>query len=383
MNRDGVPGVSDIGLLALPMHGQHKLVSEGYRTRDGHTIEWAGNLLSAAGAGTVAVVSRPEPWIFGLRHRRQNRHSLAPNTMDASRSVFTIPRSLNRQRWWVDSAKFYALPDGIEADVPAICWNPFTYTSDVLKGPARKSHFDLLDDWTVHYAFEELWPEVRHAYSEAFETAHSVTANSEATLELAHRYGRSDAVLILNGCDPERFAATSTASGRTTVGYVGKIGKRLNLDLIIETAKNFPSFQFIFAGPILDAEYRKPLSGISNITLLGDVHYDQVPALLQTFDIGWVPHNTGDGEVGGDVIKIYEYRAAGLKVLSTPIIGAGRRGLDHVTYLSPEEHTSWLRNQVAPDLRVARAVSELPRDVSWRGKAVQMLTMLGMDLGNE
>lgn len=371
----------NVGLIALPMHGQRKLVEEGYRTRDGHIIEWAGALLANAQLGSVCVVSRPEPWLISNRRRPISPGRIANNTFSNSRRVAALPLSLDRQRWWLSSAKYYRLPKGVDPTTPFICWNPFVFEAPPYSKRGIHSHFDLLDDWTVHYAFENLWPEVRRAYGRAFDTARTVTANSEATLDLAYRYGRSDAKLVLNGCDPDRFSTESNASGGTTIGYVGKIGKRLDLDLIVNTAKSLPSHRFIFAGPILDPGYRKPLSRADNITLLGDVHYDDVPSLLRSFDVGWVPHHTGEGEVGGDVIKIYEYRAAGLPVLSTQIIGANR-GLAHVSYLPPHEHADWIANLPANGGRVPRLLTELPSEVSWRSKAITILNMLELEVGH-
>ncbi|MDH3009320.1 glycosyltransferase [Gordonia alkanivorans] len=212
-----------------------------------------------------------------------------------------------------------------------------------------------------------------------FDQADFVTANSEATLDLARRYGRSDAVLLLNGCDPERFITESSAAGPITVGYVGKIGKRLDLELISACASANPDVQFIFAGPILDDGYRRPLRELANVRLLGDVHYERVPDLLTSFDVGWVPHNVGEGEVGGDVIKTYEYRAAGLPVLSTPVLGAGRRGLEGVSYLPAGEHSEKIRSWAMSGPRVERVVRDLPREVSWSGKARQILGLLGIE----
>ena len=237
--------------------------------------------------------------------------------------------------------------------------------------------FDLLDDWTIHYAFQGVSQEVDRAYRRLFDHASVVTANAEGTVDLARRFGRDDVVFLPNGCDPERFDATSLAEGATTVGYVGKIGKRLNLELIIEAAKALPQVSFVFAGPVLDAEYRRPMEERSNIKMLGDVHYENVPALLRTFDVGWVPHRVGDGEVGGDVIKTYEYRAAGLPVLSTPVTGAADRGLDAVTVLPAAEQVAWLRDHLSNGSRIERVVTNLPRDVRWEGKAEFILDRLG------
>jgi glycosyltransferase involved in cell wall biosynthesis len=241
----------------------------------------------------------------------------------------------------------------------------------------RKLHADLLDDWSIHYAFESIRPEVVRAYRQLFEHASTVSANSEATLELARSYGRSDAVLITNGCDPERFDTRSRARGLPTVGYVGKIGRRLDLELIERTATELPLVSFVFAGPILDKEYRLPLERLPNVKLLGDVHYESVPQLLTTFDVGWVPHRVGAGEVGGDVIKTYEYRAANLPVLTTPIIGIRERALEGVWIHERDQHSQVL-NAALRDGRVARIPGGIPAEHTWSLKASELLNMLGL-----
>jgi len=193
---------------------------------------------------------------------------------------------------------------------------------------------------------------------------------------LAHRFGREDAILIPNGVDPDRYSTTPNGINMFTVGYIGKIGKRLDLELILRAANENPEVHFIFAGPILDREYREPLAAVPNIELMGDVHYRDTPALMQRFSIGWVPHRVGAGEVGGDVIKTYEYRASGLPVLTTPIAFANSRGLSEVNVVDREFQSEWIatrsRNE-SPLLRVEEAFSN---DVTWKHKAKQMLGFL-------
>ncbi|SDG33074.1 glycosyltransferase [Microbacterium pygmaeum] len=364
-------------LIAFPMHGQHKLSNEGYRTRDGHFIEWFGRKL--VGSGEVRVVSRPEPRALAPL-RRYRATSVAANTAPVSSFVWKLPSLRDRQRWWVDSLPMYhrALPS---VSAPVVTWNPFLSLSSAWPSIVESGQavgFDLLDDWTIHYAFEGVNQEVDRAYRKLFDQATVVTANAEGTVELAKRYGRDDVVFLPNGCDPERFDHTSIAAGPMTVGYVGKIGKRLNLELIVAAAQALPDVSFVFAGPVLDQEYKRPMSDQPNITMLGDVHYDDVPALLRKFDIGWVPHRVGEGEVGGDVIKTYEYRAAGLPVLSTPVTGASSRGLDEVAVLSADEQIDWLGKKAKSGPRIARVVTTLPGEVRWEGKADFILSRLGI-----
>ncbi|GAB3288147.1 glycosyltransferase family 1 protein [Pseudoclavibacter terrae] len=365
----------ETALLAFPMHGQHKLSTEGYRTRDGHFIEWFGKKL--ASQGEVAVFSRPEPLPLELKYRLGDQ-TVAENTRSYRSTSFRLPNMQDRRKWWVDSLGSYRKP-GAAAGTPVVFWNPFVTISNIapeirnLGGPVA---FDLLDDWTYHYAFQSISEYVKKAYAASFEIADIVTANSEATLELARQYGRTDAVLVTNGCDPERFSHESKASGRPKVGYVGKIGKRVDLELVTSTALSMPNVDFVFAGPILDAEYREPLRRVPNIELLGDVHYEKVPELLTSFDIGWVPHRVGEGEVGGDVIKTYEYRAAGLKVLTTPVLGASDRGLTSVESLPAANHAAWLKQEFDRAPRVVRDLTPVPVEHTWEQKADFILNAL-------
>lgn len=362
-------------ILTFPMHGERKLRNEGFRTRDGHVIEWLASLL--APSTTVDVISRPEPLILP-RITRLRGVTPAGIRFHSPRSL-RIPIPTDPKRWWAQSLPDYTLPRDTTESAPALIWNPLVGNSSIsalIFNGVRRVHADLLDDWLVHHAFASIRKEVKDGYSVIFDRAQTVTVNSEGTLALAHSFGRNDAVLVPNGCDPERFSPVSLAAGPTTIGYVGKIGRRVDLELITQMSKGLPECQIVLAGPILDREYRKPLAGLKNVRLLGDVPYEKVPQLLQTFDIGWVPHRVGDGEVGGDAIKIYEYRAAGLPVLSTPIIGAGSRDLSGVHVLGADEHIDWVRKHAAAEDRVARILDPIDQQHTWSSKTRRMLEML-------
>jgi glycosyltransferase involved in cell wall biosynthesis len=290
------------------------------------------------------------------------------------------------KQWWVRSAHAYPEVAAL-GDAPAITWNPFTATAPADRNPFscnRVVVLDLLDDWTIHHGFASIRSDVENAYRRAFEASSIVFANAEGTLELARRFGRSDAELVTNGVDPERFAVTPSAVGPLTIGYVGKIGRRLDAQLILDVCAAWPDVRFVFAGPFLEADgrYRKLLLHLPNVELPGDVHYDDVPALMATFDLGWVPHAVGDGEVGGDVIKTYEYRAAGLQVLTTPIAGAGRTLTEGVHVVPAHEQVEWLREAIQGRERLDRVPANIPDELTWRHKARCMAQGLGMEVGS-
>lgn len=364
-------------IKTFPIHGQHKLISEGFRTRDGHMIEWFSKKLRDV--GSVEIYSRPEPVLVSKLTAKYDKTQNLANTVPIDTVARTMPPLRDRKRWWVKSADFY--PDSAPSPAPSVIWNPLLGLSKSFESIAASSErivFDLLDDWTVHHHFSGIRDDVDSAYKSIFDRADIVTANSEGTVSLAERYGRDDVRFVANGCDPDRFNQTSLASGPIKIGYVGKIGKRLDTDLIKRVSHHFQHIEFIFAGPVLDRETGRILAKLSNVKMLGDVHYRDVPTLLQQFDIGWVPHNVGEYEVGGDVIKTYEYCAAHLPVLSTPLIGAGSRGLAGVSVVEAGLQIEWIEAMTTGVDRVARVATFIPEVHTWSHKADILLDSAGV-----
>ncbi len=234
---------------------------------------------------------------------------------------------------------------------------------------------DLLDDWTVHQAFRGIAEPLEAGYAAWFRRATHVTANSEGTVALANRFGRDDVRQILNGCDPERFQPTVAPHTQFTVGYGGKIGHRLDVDLVERVAREFPALRFVFAGPVLDKPVGTRLEALPNVALLGDIQYERYPAVMRDWDIAWAPHALGDREVGGDLIKLYEYRAAGLKVASTKVIG-WQRFPEGIAALEPSEFSEWIATQVAQPPGRDRYAT--PTEHTWRAKTSTMLELLGL-----
>jgi glycosyltransferase involved in cell wall biosynthesis len=363
-------------ILALPVHGEVKLRLEGLRTRDGHVLEWISRLQPST---SISILSRAEPWprvtLARLRARRSDR-DLAYRWRFISPQPVALPNINHPQDWWPTSTRFQPTWPVCDA---ALIWNPFAGRgADTASGIPIL--FDLLDDWTLHQAFSSIRSDVEVAYQHMFERATAVSANSEGTLALAHRFGRTDAKLIRNGCDPGRFDSLVQQHDTFTLGYGGKIGHRLDLDLITAVSAAFPKWRLEFVGPILMKDTAQALRALPNVVLLGDTHYADYPSRLQRWDVAWVPHRTGSGEVGGDVIKLYEYRAAGLPVVSTRIIG-WERALDGVAAVDPGDVGDALARipGAGHAMQVARDDYKTPPEHTWRSKTIEMLDLLGLN----
>jgi glycosyltransferase involved in cell wall biosynthesis len=371
MATDTVKETAD--LAAAPMHGEIKLRGEGLRTRDGHLLEWFTLLRPAS---RVAVYSRPEPWPR-VTLARIGSAQMPEQLSFISPQPKTIPNIRHRRDWWIQSMRFMPSWSG---ESPAVIWNPIAGAA-MLEQRAQDVPvvFDLLDDWLVHPAFGRIGEQVERAYKSLFEGVSVVTANSEATLALARRFGREDAFLLRNGVDAERFALSPRPHKQVTVGYGGKLGFRVDVELVGSVAKALAHVRFEFAGPVLSKEQARALRRIPNVVLLGDVRYDRYPNIMRKWDVAWAPHRLGEFEVGGDLIKLYEYRAASLPTVSTRVIG-WERALEGVRAVPREEVA-----QTLTELISGRGAGEIPREpvalpveTSWRAKAEFVLDRLGM-----
>lgn len=357
-------------IVAVPMHGESKLRREGLRTRDGHILEWISTLRPST---QVLLYSRPEPWprVSISRFRGQG---LPRGWQCVSPQPIALPPLLDWRRWWVKSNRYARpLPKQFGA---AVVWNPTARPPQGTRG--GRILFDLLDNWLIHPSFASIRAEVTRGYKEWFELADVVVANSEGTLELAHSLGRTDAVMLPNGCDPERFSSEHRPGERFTLGYGGKLSERLDLELVEECAERAPEAVFEFVGPAMSRYVRRALGRLPNVRCVGDVPYPRYPQTFVGWDAAWAPHRLGAGEIGGDLIKLYEYRAAGLPTISTRVIG-WERALPGVRALPRSEIPAALEALSAQGPgSIERDPVDVPPEHTWQAKAEQVLKHLHM-----
>ncbi len=133
-------------------------------------------------------------------------------------------------------------------------------------------------------------------------------------------------------------------------------------DLIIEKiAREHPRVLFLLVGSVSGWYWNRHLPG--NVLLMGMVSKDVKDFILQTSDFALNPMMTGSGTS----LKLFDYMAAGLPVLSTP---TGARGLDEeelksIRILKPEEFSKGLRNLLS-DPNSCRELSENSRKTAER-----------------
>jgi teichuronic acid biosynthesis glycosyltransferase TuaH len=104
---------------------------------------------------------------------------------------------------------------------------------------------------------------------------------------------------------------------RPRVGYFGAIERRFDFALVAELAARHRDWTFVLAGPVSKEYVPAGFRDIPNIFLTGAVPYDELPSMLKGFDAGIIPFKKDSVSASIFPLKLFEYLAAGLPVVST------------------------------------------------------------------
>lgn len=105
------------------------------------------------------------------------------------------------------------------------------------------------------------------------------------------------------------------------IGFHGLLADWVDFELIKKTAAHFKNGSVVLIGKIaVDAEKKiKILDNISNIHFLGRKPYSELPNYCKGFDVALNPFEISELTLAANPLKVREYLAAGLQVVSTDI----------------------------------------------------------------
>jgi glycosyltransferase involved in cell wall biosynthesis len=154
----------------------------------------------------------------------------------------------------------------------------------------------------------------------------------EEALSLA---GSERVLLIRNGAETDMFepaadkigpplykeseAAYLAGSTAPVIGFWGAVAGWLDFELIRFLAEMRPHYLFVFIGGI-SCEIPEPLTRLPNVRWLGDQEYEALPAFARQFDAATIPFLKNELTDHANPIKLYEYLASGLPVVSTDLV---------------------------------------------------------------
>lgn len=177
--------------------------------------------------------------------------------------------------------------------------------------------YDCMDDWSD---FPFLPMSVSEHEQQICRMADRIWVVSEHIYQKFEKDYGEKLEYVPNGVDYAHFAIVPDASvkrERPTLGYVGALHTWLDVRLIASVAARLHDWDIVLVGPVLlNPEQRQTLH-YPNIQLMGRQPYDALPSIMSGFDVSMIPFILNDLIKGTSPIKLYEYLAAGLPVVST------------------------------------------------------------------
>ncbi len=241
--------------------------------------------------------------------------------------------------------------------------------------PAERVVYYCVDDFAGFAGFDAALIEKLEALTVA---QSDLVITTSGTLFERHRPRHSRVHLVPHGVDYEHFAAAVDLPReavppdvrglpRPVFGYMGMISEYVDLELLAAAARARPAWSFVLLG---DARRDVGVvAGLPNVHLLGGRPYEELPAYCRGFDVGLIPFEMNRLVRAVNPIKLREYLAAGLPVVSAPMAAVRDYAPDvHTadtlpTFLSACE-TAW-RQAAAGD---RRARQERVRGESWAAR---------------
>lgn len=184
--------------------------------------------------------------------------------------------------------------------------------------------------------------------------------------------------LIRHGVDFQHFrraldpstAVPAEIAGlpRPVIGFHGLIADWVDVELLTHIARSFPEGSLALVGKTTTNVSR--LERLPNVHLLGRKPYAELPAYCKGFDVALNPFRMNELTLNSNPLKVREYLAAGLQVVSTPVPEVVR--LKHCRIASgPDEFAREIKQSFAcPGPSLAR--SELMRGESWEAKVDEL-----------
>jgi teichuronic acid biosynthesis glycosyltransferase TuaH len=254
-----------------------------------------------------------------------------------------LPNSLPPARWFNQQlllSEIRAASRRACLRAPLLWINDHFAASLVGKLGERAVIYDVTDDWTLMSAIPGAERKrIKEADAALCKRADLVVVCSES-LERSRRPVSKKLVRVPNGVDAQRYGPAvgerrdTEPHGGKTFGYVGTLhGDRIDLGLVLALAKGRPSDRVVLCGPNLltPAEVLR-VKELPNIEIKAPVNYQQVPRVLEEFDVCILPHLCTPFTESLNPIKLWEYLASGKPVAATPV--AGFREYAHLFHLA-------------------------------------------------
>lgn len=241
-----------------------------------------------------------------------------------------------------------------------------------------------VDEYT---AFTGVASGLREIEEDLFRKSDLVIVSSEKLLEDKKRFNKNT-FIIRHGTDWLHFRKSLDEKTKIPyeikdlpkpiIGFHGLLADWVDFDLIKKVAKHLTGGSVVLIGKIaVDAEKKiKTLADIANVHLLGRKPYEELPAFCKGFDVAINPFVINQLTLAANPLKVREYLAAGLPVVSTDLPEV--RMLKHC--LIGHGHSDFVEKveRSIENSAPMEQISDSIKDESWEAKVEELRKIVKM-----
>ena len=161
------------------------------------------------------------------------------------------------------------------------------------------------------------------------------------------------------------------------IGFAGSLSTQCDVALLSRLASEFSGASLVLVGPVgLDKKALEPLAR-PNVHILGVRPYDVLPSYVQHFDVGIIPYVLSGWTVAVDPLKLLEYLAAGLPVVTTSIPEAAKYRDSVAVAADTEAFITAVREALHADRNQCRERGQaVARAHTWEKRADTLLELI-------
>jgi glycosyltransferase involved in cell wall biosynthesis len=190
----------------------------------------------------------------------------------------------------------------------------------------------------------------------------------------------ADTELFARALQPGPVDAAIDALARPRIVFVGAIvANKLDLELIAQLTRLRPDWSFAFVGPVGPGDPGTNvdlLRHLPNVRMLGHRPYEALPDVLRGADVAIMPYRTNGEMRSVFPMKTYEYLAAGVPVVTTPLPALASVE-EVVKAADAAEMAARIDDALAADTPQARAArSAAAQSHSWEARLEQLAEVL-------
>lgn len=185
-----------------------------------------------------------------------------------------------------------------------------------------------------------------------------------------------DHALFASALDASTVVPSDLAAIRSPrIGFFGTVRDWLDFDLIVHVARARPEWQIVLIGQQLTDV--SVLRSLPNIHLLGQRRQADLPAYSKGFDVAIMPYVIDEHIPFVNPLKLREYLAAGLPVVSTAVPDVSAFAEHARIAETPDGFVDAIEQALSDDSPAARQARSLAmRDQTWSARVANVARVL-------